>query len=128
MGVILLKGLISINRFIKHHLLVHIKTKMHVKISVFHTDLLLFSKLIDVSLFSSLLPLLSLRFCLPRVCVCRHPCSGLWEALGDYCSLEAAALMWGSCWRCLADSGGGRLITKPYRLISNDVQQGGEHC
>lgn len=40
MGVILLKGLISINRFIKHHVLVHIKKneEMHAKISVFHTD------------------------------------------------------------------------------------------
>lgn len=65
---------------------------------------------------------------LPPSCACRHPCSGLLETLGDYCSLEAAELMWGSCWHCLADSGGGHLITEPYRLISPDVQQGGEHC
>lgn len=52
MGVILLKGLISINSFIKHHVLVHIKKNMHAKISVSHTDLLLFFKLIDVSLCS----------------------------------------------------------------------------
>lgn len=64
----------------------------------------------------------------PPLRACRHPCSGLREALGDYCSLEAAELMWGSRWHRLADSGGGRLVTEPYRLISPDVQQGGERC
>lgn len=119
-GVSLPKGLISITKHRKHlvvnHRLVCLEQSCLLKLLAFtqtcccflyhHPFILAFLCLV----FTSTTPLAPV---LPPPCACRRPCSGLREPLGDYHSLEAAELMWGSGWRCLADSGGARLITKP---------------
>lgn len=55
----------------------------------------LFFKPLHVNIsFCFLCLLLFCLLALPATCACRHPCSGLWELLGDYLSLGAAELVW----------------------------------
>ena len=75
---------------------------------------MLFFKLLHVNISYGCLLFLPSRLlvCLPHVRA-GIPAVVCGELLGDYHSLGAAEFSVGSGWRCLADSGGGRLITRP---------------